>query len=103
LPEYHHGYLFNLETIHGARAVGLENKIGSIEVGKLADIVIFDGKTPGMLAAAEEDTLVAIVMHSSINDVDMVIIDGQIRKQNGKLLPVSNPSGESINWEFIAN
>jgi cytosine/adenosine deaminase-related metal-dependent hydrolase len=94
---------FNLGTIQGARAVGLEDVIGSIEVGKLADIVIFDGKTPGMLAAAVEDPIAAIVMHSSIRDVDMVISDGQIRKQNGKLLPVTNASGESIEWETIAN
>jgi cytosine/adenosine deaminase-related metal-dependent hydrolase len=93
---------FNLGTIQGARAVGLEDMIGSIEVGKFADIVVFDGKTPGMLAAAEEDPVAAIVMHSSIRDIDMVITDGQIRKQNGKLLPVVNARGESIEWEIIA-
>ncbi|KAL4782569.1 Metallo-dependent hydrolase [Aspergillus varians] len=79
---------FKLGTIQGARAIRMETKLGSIEVGKLADLVIFDGKTPGMLCAAEEDPIAAIVLHSSIRDIDTVIVDGQIRKQDGRLVPV---------------
>src|SRR5271163_944439 len=39
---------YNLGTILGARAIGLQDRIGSLEVGKLADIVIYDPHSPGM-------------------------------------------------------
>ena len=81
---------FNLGTIKGARALRLEKDIGSLEVGKAADIVIFDTMTPGMLCAAQQDPVSAIVLHASTKDIDMVIIDGHIRKAGGVLLPVLN-------------
>lgn len=54
---------FNLATIKGARAAGLSDKIGSIAVGKFADLVFWDRNRPGMLAAAEHDPIAAIVHH----------------------------------------
>ncbi|KAL9620213.1 MAG: hypothetical protein Q9160_005222 [Pyrenula sp. 1 TL-2023] len=78
---------FNLGTILGARALGLEKQIGSLAVGKRADIVIFDATTPAMACAAEEDPIAAIVMHASVRDIETVIVDGVVRKEGGKLLP----------------
>ncbi|KAL4895154.1 hypothetical protein BDV59DRAFT_192088 [Aspergillus ambiguus] len=80
---------FRLGTIQGARAIRMEDKVGSIKKGKLADLVIFNGRSPGMACAAEQDPVAAIVLHSSIRDVDTVIVDGQIRKQHGNLVPVN--------------
>ncbi|KAG2417508.1 hypothetical protein HFD88_008727 [Aspergillus terreus] len=79
---------FRLGTIQGARAIHMEGQLGSIEVGKLADLVIFDGRSPGMICAAEQDPVAAIVLHSSIRDIDTVIVDGRIRKLEGRLVPV---------------
>ncbi len=69
---------FKLGTIQGARAIRMDDMLGSIEAGKLADLVIFDGQTPGMICAAEADPVAAIVLHSSIRDIDTVIVDGQV-------------------------
>ncbi|KAJ7063746.1 hypothetical protein C8F01DRAFT_89178 [Mycena amicta] len=93
---------FNLGTIQGARAVGMEAQIGSIEVGKLADLVVFDGESPAMICAAEHDPVAAIVLHASVRDIDIVIVDGKIRKRAGKLLPVEGLQGELLEWKYVA-
>jgi hypothetical protein len=41
-----------------------------------------------MVCASEQDPVAAIVLHSSVRDVDMVIVDGRIRKREGRLCPV---------------
>ena len=101
---------FALGTIKGARAIQMEDKLGSIKVGKLADLVIFDGNSPGMICATEEDPVAAIVLHSSVRDIDTVIVDGEIRKQDGNLLPTTiNPSlpdvtipQQTVGWSQVA-
>jgi hypothetical protein len=98
---------FNLGTIMGARAAKMGNEIGSLQEGKLADIVIFNPLTPGMICATQHDPLTAVVLHSSIRDVETVIVDGIVRKDNGALLPVQVDSEATINkrtleWHEIA-
>ncbi|PYI31743.1 Metallo-dependent hydrolase [Aspergillus indologenus CBS 114.80] len=101
---------FRLGTIQGARAIGMADQLGSIEVGKLADLVIFDGESPGMICAAEEHPVAAIVLHSSVRDVDTVIVNGAIRKQGGRLVPVDIDSSFSevtiakqrVEWKDVA-
>ena len=83
--------VYNLGTIKGARAVGMEKELGSLEVGKKADIVVFEGSSPGMLGAAERDPVAAVVLHSSVRDVATVIVDGMVRKENGQLVEISVP------------
>ncbi|KAJ7350430.1 hypothetical protein DFH08DRAFT_110095 [Mycena albidolilacea] len=92
---------FNLGTIMGARAVGMSSEIGSIAVGKLADIVIFDAQSPGMLCVAEQDPVAAIVLHASVRDIETVIVDGRIRKSGGKLAPVEVAEG-LMEWPQVA-
>lgn len=102
--------VFRLGTVQGARAIHMEDKLGSIEVGKLADLVIFDGNSPGMVCASEQDPVAAIVLHSSVRDIDTVIVDGQIRKRCGKLSTIQiNPSmsgvniaKQSVEWNQVA-
>ncbi|KAF4997654.1 hypothetical protein FGRMN_3686 [Fusarium graminum] len=90
---------FNMGTIHGARAINMERDLGSIAVGKIADLVIFDSISPTMICAAQHDPVTAVVRHSTIRDVDTVIIDGIVRKRNGTLLPVKVEKGqESMSW-----
>jgi cytosine/adenosine deaminase-related metal-dependent hydrolase len=79
---------FNLGTIQGAKAINMEDEIGSIEVGKRADLVVFDASSPGMVCAAEEDPVAAVLMHAGVGDVEMVIVDGVVRKEGGKLAGV---------------
>jgi hypothetical protein len=100
--------VFNLGTIQGARAVHMEDQTGSLAEGKLADIVIFDASSPGMICAAEQDPVAAVVKHSSIRDIQIVIINGVVRKEAGHLLPIKAESkiaigGEKqLRWEDVA-
>ena len=84
---------FNLATIKGARAIGMDQELGSIAEGKLADLVIFDAETPSMTCAAQHDPLVAVVKHAGTREVDTVIVGGKIRKEKGQLVDVDLPKG----------
>jgi len=79
---------FNLATVKGAEATNMSKDVGRIAEGFKADLVIFDALSPSMVAAAQHDPVAAIILHSTPADIDTVIIDGVIRKRNGKLLPV---------------
>lgn len=105
---------FNLGTIAGARAVGMKGELGRLREGYKADVVVFDGTSPGMLAAALHDPVAAVVLHSSVRDVVMVIVDGVVRKEGGRLCDVkverapeglgekSVDVGRTISWEDVA-
>jgi formylmethanofuran dehydrogenase subunit A len=94
---------FNLGTINGARALGMSDVIGSIKVGKLADIVVLDGLSPAMVCAADIEPVAAIVLHSSPQDVVHTIVDGKLRKKDGKLMPmnVEEPAKSRIGKEVL--
>ncbi|KAJ6164803.1 hypothetical protein N7470_003475 [Penicillium chermesinum] len=102
--------VFRLATIQGARAIHAEDRLGSLEVGKRADIVVFDGTSPGMICAAEQDPVAAVVLHSSVRDIETVIVDGHVRKSNSKVVPVyvrpsleeSSISEQRLEWNQVA-
>ena len=85
--------VFNLGTVDGARAIGMEKEVGRIAVGMKADLVVFDTDTPAMLAAAVEDPVAAVVLHSSPRDIAYVIADGVVRKEGGVLVDVEVAGG----------
>ena len=80
---------FNLATVKGAEAVRMEREIGRIEQGFKADLIIFDALSPSMLGAAQHDPVAAIILHSSPADIETVIVNGVVRKENGSLAPVT--------------
>lgn len=77
---------FRIATINGAKALGLEKEIGSIEVGKKADLAILDLNTPSL---TPRNNLIAGLSYSANgSEVDTVIINGQITMENRKILTV---------------
>ncbi len=64
-----------MATIEGARALGLEREIGSLEVGKAADIVALDLSGPGYSETPDPETL--LVYSGSGRDVRHVWIAGE--------------------------
>ncbi|KAF5564816.1 5-methylthioadenosine s-adenosylhomocysteine deaminase [Fusarium phyllophilum] len=81
--------VFNKAAIEAARAVGMESEIGSISVGKRADVVIFSrDQSLAFGASAREEPVAAIVTYSEARDIEAVLVDGCFRKRDGKMVPV---------------
>jgi len=83
--------VFKLATIEGAKALHLQNEIGSIETGKKADLVLMDLST-GVHSLSESDESVYsnIVYSSSAGDVHSVMIEGEWKVLNKKSLLYEN-------------
>jgi len=67
--------LVRMATIEGARALGLENEIGSLEKGKAADIIAIDISGPGYSETPDVETL--LVYSGSGRDVRHVWVAGE--------------------------
>lgn len=76
--------VLEMATINGARALGIEKEVGSIEVGKKADIVLIRAGVPHMVPLHNIPSL--LVYTANGNDVDTVIIDGRLIMRNRKVL-----------------
>ncbi|HLZ56222.1 MAG TPA: amidohydrolase [Ktedonosporobacter sp.] len=76
--------VLEMATINGARALGLEHEIGSLEVGKKADLVVIDfhrlHTTPSI------NPVSTLVYAATGGEVDMVVVDGQVVVEQGTLL-----------------
>jgi 5-methylthioadenosine/S-adenosylhomocysteine deaminase len=69
-----------MATIDGAKALGLEKNVGSLEVGKKADVILLDFKKPHLTPI--HDFHANIVYSACGSDVDTVIVDGKILMEN---------------------
>ena len=79
--------IFRVATLGGAKAIHLDNEIGSIEEGKRADLIVLRTDTLSMCGADQvPDPIRAFVFNANVSDVDMVIVDGRILKENGRVL-----------------
>jgi len=71
-------------TIDGARVLGLDAEIGSIEVGKRADVTVVS--LDGLHQAPLVEPVSALCYASSASDVRHVVVDGEVRVREGELL-----------------
>lgn len=71
-------------TINGARALGLEDEIGTVEVGKKADLILIDTNSANMVP--DSSNLSSNIIYSANgSNVDTTICNGQILMENRKL------------------
>ena len=81
-----------MATLHGARALGMENEIGSLEPGKKADIVLFDSDTPEWQPLYCEPY--NLVYSASGGSVETVLVGGEVVLEKRKVLTIDE--GEVI-------
>lgn len=83
-----------MQTRSGARAVGLEDRIGTLEPGKRADLVIRTTAIPEMQPGFDPVREAVLVARSK--SVDMVICDGEIVVEGGRLTRLDEDTAYSL-------
>lgn len=79
--------VFKLATIEGAKALHLQNEIGSIEVGKKADLALLDLSTNVHSISESDESIYSDIVYSSSSDsVHSVMIEGEWKVLNKKSL-----------------
>jgi cytosine/adenosine deaminase-related metal-dependent hydrolase len=78
-----------MATLHGARCLGQERRIGSLETGKRADLVIFDTRDPEWRPLL--DPVQNLVLSASSRSVDSVWVEGRQVVKEGRLLTIDLP------------
>lgn len=73
-------------TIDGARALGLEHKIGTLTPGKEADIIMI--RTTDLNMFPVNDPVTAVTLCANTGNVDSVFVAGKAVKRGGKMLNV---------------
>lgn len=77
---------FEMATIGGAAALRMADSIGSLEPGKRADVVVFDGESPTL--ANIHDPYQAVVFVAGSREIEDVWVDGSLSLEHGEVTRV---------------
>lgn len=96
--------LLDFATVNGAKAVGMEDRIGSVEVGKYADIIVLDGKDPNLRPLLPENIIGNIAYSSSSLNVKHTMCQGDMVMENREILTMDTDkvlSGSEDVWRQL--
>lgn len=74
--------VFRMATLGGAQAVGMADEIGTLALGKKADLVVFDTRRPHLRPLM--NPLGTLVHTAQGRDVEMVLVDGETLVEDGR-------------------
>jgi guanine deaminase len=78
--------VWRLATANGARALGLEGRVGAIEAGREADLVLLRARSMGL--APRSDVLGSLIYVETGASVDTVLVAGRVLVRGGRVLTV---------------
>ncbi|TDU90625.1 cytosine/adenosine deaminase-related metal-dependent hydrolase [Kribbella voronezhensis] len=83
--------VLQLATLEGARALGLDDQIGSLRPGKQADIIMLRASDINLIGGSQ-DPIGTVVTAAHPGNIDTVLVDGQPVKRDGRLLAPGLPA-----------
>jgi len=89
-------------TINGAKALKIDNKTGSLDVGKEADIALVSADELGMAPIRPKNLVSLLIYSGNTRNIKYVISNGKIEVENGKLTGL-NESRLALELTKIAN
>ena len=89
--------VIDMATLGAAKALHMEDKIGSLEAGKLADIIVIDTKAPNMVPVYNPYS--ALVYSANSGNVRHSIIDGKVIMKDREIFTVDE---KNIREEALA-
>jgi 5-methylthioadenosine/S-adenosylhomocysteine deaminase len=81
------GKVLEMVTVDAARALGLEQEIGSLEVGKKADVILLDWFKPHLVPM--NMPLYRVAYFANGNDVSTVLVNGRVLMRDRRMLTVN--------------
>jgi 5-methylthioadenosine/S-adenosylhomocysteine deaminase len=79
-----------MATLHGARCLGMADRIGSLEPGKLADLVVFSTEHPEWRPLLHP--VQNLVLNATDRSIEAVWVDGRKLVEDGRLLTMDMPA-----------
>jgi 5-methylthioadenosine/S-adenosylhomocysteine deaminase len=94
------GTIFEMATLGGARAMGMENELGSLEIGKKADMALVDLEKAHASPGIGRDPVSRLVYSATAGDVHTTIVNGKILMQDRKLetIDISDTINQANTW-----
>jgi cytosine/adenosine deaminase-related metal-dependent hydrolase len=87
--------VLEMATIGSAKVLGREDEIGSLEIGKCADLVLMNWSQI-QYAGGMHDSVECIIMCGDSKMVDTVMVNGKVRVRKGKLVDIDE--GAKAQW-----
>jgi cytosine/adenosine deaminase-related metal-dependent hydrolase len=82
------GKALEMATIDGARALGWEAEIGSLEPGKRADVIVVEARGGNPVSVRDFSTAANLVYAGEGADVETTIVDGRVLMEKRRLLTI---------------
>ncbi|MGQ7794562.1 amidohydrolase family protein [Faunimonas sp. B44] len=87
VPTFDARDIVEIATVNGAKAIWIDDVVGQIAPGYQADLVLIDTRDFGL---SEGDPAGHVVLNSSLGDVDTVMVAGEFKKRDGRMVGVDH-------------